>query len=502
MFGVDLPMTHLPFDHDRPITYSEFRRAISEYRQSSLLHALAKYSAIRFNQNIPINRNEPIFPWAISMLAREALISPGRANRKSPTRRRVNDSDLRLLGALAFRLADPLTTRGQEPEAVDSFVVRTAYQQLDYQEPFFHGIARMRPMFNRYFPQDRFRVLSAQSLREVLGTSIDVFVDSAPFFVAAATANYGVFNTSWTEAEQFDEVRKLMSLKDLIKVFDTAWAASWDELRSEIISSQSENVELRQHDWNPFVGHPFVRMGDNQYLAPQAWFVASRVRPSAVYYLGVKRYGNTWAEDLGRAHEDYIRLQLDQLKPNASVYGEFQYRTGHGNALTVDAIVVMDHAIVLIEAKSMRARLDSRHTFSAYTEYLRRDLRNAYKQVATTSEMIRNNHAVFNGEIPTDRPICALVVTPEPLWLANNINVTVGYPDPMVPTAFISLRELEDLVAYGCVSHEARLWLDATSPDQDGNRNPHKALFRYQKEHGNPENPLLKQALAEGAWHD
>ncbi len=54
-----------------------------------------------------------------------------------------------------------MITETLTPRAVESFLVRTAFQQFEYQEPMYHGMARMRPMFGRPFPRDRFEVLSA-----------------------------------------------------------------------------------------------------------------------------------------------------------------------------------------------------------------------------------------------------------------------------------------------------------------------------------------------------
>jgi hypothetical protein len=387
------------------------------------------------------------------------------------------------------------------PNAVESFVIRTTYQQFMFQEPVFHDMARMRPMFDRPFPSGRFEVLSAQSLCEIVGGPLDVFVDSGPFFVAAAMGNAGLFDPAWLQGRQFEEVRDRIDIAALLEIFKTAWAAPWADLRSEAIRTQSPDQRLRQYDWNPFLGRPFVEQADGQYLAPQAWYVATRVRPSAVYYLGVVNYGDAWARDLGLAHEDYIRLQLQQLEPSASVYGEFEYDTGSGSGKTVDAIVVLDDVIVLVEAKSVRTRLDSRRTFAAYTDHLQRDLRKAFRQVARTAQMVRDHHPALGDAVPDDRPLCGLVVTPEPLWLANNAQFTRGYPDPTVPTSIVSLRELEDLVAYGREDRKGAVWLDATRQDEHGNRNPHAALYKHQQSRkGIPQNPLLKKAFDAGAW--
>lgn len=491
---------------DRPVTYAEFRRAVSAYKPASILQGLARHSALSFNRpQQRMHPGDPLLPWAVSILACEALTTPGKSTQKSPDRRPATDNDLRRLGALAIALQDPLTVESGTPNAVESFAIRAAYQQLMFQEPFFHDMARMRPMFERPFPAPRFEVLSAQSLHDVLGCSVSVFVDSGPFFVAAAMKNAGRFDPAWLHGPQFEEVRSRIDIAELLAVFSTAWAAPWAELRSEAIRTRSLNAQLRQYDWNPFLGRPFVELGDAQYLAPQAWYVAMRVRPSAVYYLGVDKYddawANAWTRDLGLAHEDYIRLQLHQLEPAASVYGEFEYNTKKGSGMTVDAIVVHDDVVVLVEAKSTRARLDSRHTFASYTDNLQRDLRRAFKEIAKTATMIRDHHPSLGDAIPDDRPLCGLIVTPEPLWLANNAQFTAGYPDPTVPTSLVSLRELEDFVAYGREDRRGTVWLDATTPDENGNRDPHAALYRHQQSRKEtPQNPLLKEAFDAGAW--
>ncbi len=271
------------------------------------MRELAIQSTRRYARvNNGFDARDPLLPWAISMIAREALVTPGKATRRSPGRRNISGQELDRLGAYALALSDPLSAVAKAPGAIDGFLVRMAFQQFSYQEPSYHSIARMRPMFDRDYPAGRFSVLSKESLKEVLGGRLDVFVDSAPFFVAAAMANQGNFSPKWLEGSQFDEVRERIDLEELRSVFDIGWSASRADLRAEAIRAQSQDLQLRQHDWNPFVGRPFMQTGEGQYIAPQAWYVASRVSPSAVYYLGLDRYGEDWTRDLGQAHEDYI----------------------------------------------------------------------------------------------------------------------------------------------------------------------------------------------------
>jgi hypothetical protein len=95
---------------DRPVTYAEFRRAVSAYKPASILQGLARHSALSFNRHHQrMHPGDPLLPWAVSILAREALTAPGKSTQKSPDRRPATDSDLRRLGALAIALQDPLT---------------------------------------------------------------------------------------------------------------------------------------------------------------------------------------------------------------------------------------------------------------------------------------------------------------------------------------------------------------------------------------------------------
>lgn len=155
---------------ERPVTYADFRRNVSAYRPEALLRKLAAHSAWDFEyQSGPRQPSDPLLPWAVSLLAREAITAPGKSNKRSPKRRVPSDSDLRRLGSLALALEDPLITETSAPHAAESFLVRTAYQQFEYQDPVVNDIARMRPMFDRAFPRDRFEVLSETALARFSG---------------------------------------------------------------------------------------------------------------------------------------------------------------------------------------------------------------------------------------------------------------------------------------------------------------------------------------------
>jgi hypothetical protein len=247
-----------------------------------------------------------------------------------------------------------------------------------------------------------------------------------------------------------------------------------------------------------------VTLTDGTHVAPQAWFAQARVSPTAIYHLGHDHFAtdrdkDQWSIDLGLAQEDYILEQLRQLEPAARVIGEVEYATKQGAVKTVDGIIVLDDVVVLVESKSLRARLDSTSSFQAYRERLGRDLNKVFgRQLPRTAAAISSGSHPSLASIPDDRPMVALVVTPDRLHQANTAAARAALPRPPVPTALVSLGELENLVA-AAIKAGGSVFLDCTTPDASGNFDVNRALRDHFKD-AKPANPLLSSSFASGRW--
>lgn len=257
---------------------------------------------------------------------------------------------------------------------------------------------------------------------------------------------------------------------------------------------------MRQFDWNPLQARPFVRLATGDYVAPQVRWSQLRVSPTAIYHLGQAQYGEAWARDLGKAQEDYILLQLNQLQPTATVIPEIEWSTSQGDVRSVDAIVIFDDCTVLIESKSLRARLDSTTDFATYAARLDRDLVKVLeKQVPRSLAAIKDSHPAMSA-IPNDeRPIIAFVVTPEPLYLANVAAQRRRLPDPGIPYAIISLAELEHLVSASLIDRSSAIFRAAVNPQPSGAIDPNNAL-KTRFADSRPINPILESSSARGRW--
>jgi hypothetical protein len=181
--------------------YDEFVRVVRQYRATRLLRLLARASIRQWHRRplSLVNPADPIKPWAVSLVAREALAGGLAAQgRQTPT-----EHVLPALDAYVHELEDPLLL-GQSGGAAGGgslagFMLRTGYQQFPYQQPIFGDTARMRPMLKRPFPRPRYQVLSDAVIEELLGADIDAYTDLAPFFLAAVMVNNGTFNPGWLD---------------------------------------------------------------------------------------------------------------------------------------------------------------------------------------------------------------------------------------------------------------------------------------------------------------
>ncbi len=485
-----------------PVSFSRFRVAVRQFRREGLLRQLGAVTAAQWHHMLGRADNQlgTPFPWTTSLIAREALLLPSAS---SATNRLTTPSvvDVEALAALAADLAPPPLDGAEAEQIVHDLAVRAVYQQWPYSaDNIFGGQARIRPMFDRSFPPDRFDVLTADSLNDVLGGPLDVFIDSGVFFATAAAVNAGQFDEGWLAGPQFAEVRARVGLDELLSVFRTAWAGDLHDLRREAQKRGSRIETMRQYDWNPLQARPFVRMSAGDYLAPQSAWTQLHVSPTAIYHLGIARHGDAWARDLGKAQEDYILRQLEQLEPAATVVPEIEWESPYGSVRSVDAIVMFADCTVLVESKSLRARVDSTTNFAAYTERLSRDLiRVCGNQLPRTLAAIRTGDAAF-AAVPHDgRPILALVVTPEPLYLANIPAHRRQLPDPGIPYAMVSLTELENLVAAALADGTGAIFQAAVAPRPDGSIDPNAAL-QARFRHDQPNNPLLTTAWKMSRW--
>jgi len=112
-----------------------------------------------------------------------------------------------------------------------------------------------------------------------------------------------------------------------------------------------------------------------------------------------------------------VGRQLETIA-GAEVHHEILYAGRNGEVATVDWIVVMPGAVLLVECKSALPRRDvveGRETFREGHEQVIK----GRKQLAETAAAIRNGRHSELATLPSDRPMAGLVVTLGSFYAAN-----------------------------------------------------------------------------------
>jgi hypothetical protein len=273
-----------------------------------------------------------------------------------------------------------------------------------------------------------------------------------------------------------------MSKEQILKVYTTRLSGSAAKLRAAARQPRHERPELRQHDFNPLVDRPFIVLPDGVGLAPQPLFVTGRFSLAALYYAGLEAYGKPFADDFGNLNEDYAVEQLGLLNAaGAVVTGEVEYEQGKKS---VDGFLVYPDQVILAEVKSLRPALDKRLDPTGYTDMLRRDLGKAQKQLRNTYDLWRNGHPAF-AHLPDDgRPVRALIIVPEPLYLANHTMFGQDLGQMPFPTAVVSFTQMELLVAVAASEGTGRVFEDIATGSPYLIADPTAALMAARKRSG------------------
>lgn len=132
-------------------------------------------------------------------------------------------------------------------------------------------------------------------------------------------------------------------------------------------------------------------------------------------------------------------------------------------------MVSTDDQVVLVEVKSVRPTLSARADFASYSAHLARDIKKAIEQLTVTHDLWKAGNPHLN-HLPVygQSAMSALIVVPEPLYMANHSALRARLPSAPFNIAIVSLTELEDLVACALHDHNTKILAKAARPHPGG----------------------------------
>lgn len=427
--------------------------------------------------------------WALAEIARVSL-AYGNEHRKDAT-----FPDVVACNDAYNELDDPELVEGFNGP-VAGFFLRMC-EQLEYQLPVLHEMARAIALFKYTIPKRPLQVVRDGWDIELLGADLVTFIAAGQMLHIAAKPNRGRFNPKWLDQANFHFLRDVTD-PDLLR---TAWNRSFVLDASEFVA-QNERPRpsvWRRYGHNPLLSRPVVSGVHEDWLIPVPGLVVRRLSPLGLYYAGIQRWDKAFADDLGDLFEPYVGSHLRLLGADAVEPG-FQY--GRDNHETVDFVVTLPEVVVLVEVKSVRPTAPVRAGNEAAQKELKRILNKGVKQLERADRLIEEQHPAFD-HIPRDRPRVGLLVTLEDFHVLNSAfhRPLLDRERPDLPIGVASAGEIEHWVTVKDMS-PGQVLLDARAEREEHPWPMGAAVVLKQQLYGRKHrrNPIMEKAWSEGPW--
>ncbi|MET3769445.1 hypothetical protein ABIB15_002147 [Marisediminicola sp. UYEF4] len=413
----------MPFERSSP-RYSEFRQAVRRFPPSRFLPALAAHTSQLDPLIVGRGRlNDGRWPWAASAMARESVLHSNEwRHGGTPT-----ESDFARLYNCFNDAYEP-----EDDPSLSDIMTPLVYEQFGYGESEFEELSRVWALFGdptlgTPIPWD-----------EVFGIGLGEVARAALILHAWVTHNSGFIDFILLDAPHmqlvFNRVAPRAEPVQLIRHFTT----TIDGARALHGAAPPVAGHRQRFAFNPFVARPLIDLGRAGVWAPQSMLVSRAIFPTNLYYVGMKKWGLPFAENLGGRVEQYVGRQL-RLIAGDHVEGEISYGKGDKS---VDWIWVTERAVVLVECKSARMTLGAKAADASLGTVVARSLGKAREQIDRTAALIQNRHVAF-AHVPADRPVIGLIVTAEPFYLGNASILPEYGAHGTTAAQVMSLRELE-----------------------------------------------------------
>ena len=414
-------------DRSDTISYREFAQQVRRFPRTQLLSACALVSS---HQIAAPNNQEKEFaipPFAVAGVARAAAIW---ANDNRPDQR-IEEITIRRLCKAFIDVHDPFIDDMQ----LEAFFCRMANEQLTLQGALFNDVARTQALLVDAAAEYGSTLITESFWRSVIGCTTHELFAVALMLHASAIANRGRFDPTWLEQPNFDPIHKIIPKSTILDVFRKQFSATPKVLR-ELASIDQPQGNLERYAFNPLRTRPIVDCGNGPHVAPVAQLLMLRAGPGVLYYDAIKEGGRQFTSELGHVFQFYVGKQLRLTQ--GKVYDEVVFDGQSGQQRSVDFIVELPEAVLLVECKAIPMRADGRRGQSQMHDDIAKTPGKAADQIDATVALIHSNHPAF-AFVPRDRPLVGIIVTLDPYYV-------MSVRKPLVDTWLASIRDLEQLV--------------------------------------------------------
>lgn len=435
----------------RDAGFEAFVHEVRRVRPSQLLPALAALANQTGDTHFDFQAQQQrdrhdlaayAYPWRISLVARESILR-GNEHRRELNKRELANAIRRIFNA-------ERELGSSDGSRVQSELFRIAHEQFGYQITPYEDIGRTHAMLSAPLSDPaivgRLKVINGSTWIDLLGASLREAVGATVLHWACAQVQGGRLDLATLARDP--RARALFDPwpQSAIAAATNRLVGDVQALRADYAKVHPTEPQFRKYAYNPLTRTPFVVVSTGSTpIAPQPRLILNSVTPASLYHLGRLRYGNDFSTDMGVLFEQYVGANF-RLIDGVDVVSERDYRAGRDRLKTVDWIVVLPDLVLLVEVKSRRLAItDLARGGVELDAHVSTLIKEARRQLTRTHDLIGMDAEVVS-DLPRDRPIRGLVVTAEPIHLANIPWVREQLDDTPFPVSVASIRDIENLV--------------------------------------------------------
>ena len=421
-------------------SYDAFRQRVRRHRRSDLLKAVAdlnvRLERAVFRDDPPLKLPDVVQRFSLAGIAGTALIAANEY-RSRP----VTIADLCDMCDLYVNIAGKKPADDAGLSSLRALLNPLLYEQMPYQSTVENDVGRSLVLLVDH-ANACCAAKSPAEWAEHLGVPLETFLRLGFAMYVAALQNGGVINRTVLSMDHVAPIYTPLTPDKGLEVIDRWFAATPEQHRYE--GSREEVRGAEKWSLNPLVAKPIVTLPNGDYVMPSPRLIVNRITPTGLYFIGLAGFGSGFTDSLGCLFEEYVNAQLGLLN-HTDIRREISYDSPIKK--TVDFFVITPEVVLLVEVKASRPTRDTRFGCPDGDTDVRKKIGKAYTQIDQTAQLLRGNHpAVAN--IPSDRPLCGLVVTLEPF----NLTKTVFYEDlfeglSSIPVIVESSNDFETAVA-------------------------------------------------------
>lgn len=418
----------------RPVPYAEFKKRVRSFRRDATLREVAAlavaFARAEAGLSAPLNVPNVVAEWSLAGIARTALTSANNHRDKTPTL-----GDLVRLCSEYVNIADPDIQSPAGSDRLRHVMARITYEQFGFGYSLMEGIGRTLTLLLDHADGCP-GAPSPDDWRRVLGVPLQQFMRIGFGLHIAILSNGGRIDRSTLLLDHVLPVFAPVAPDVLLSVIDKHFASSPEEHRADALHREVSGYEK----WspNPLQALPLLSI-ENELVGPVPRWIADRVTPTGLYFIGLDAFGSVFTDALGCAFERYIGSQLALLE-HAEVHPEIAF--GSPERRTVDYFVITDEAVILVEVKAARPILASRLGLVTADDDFTAKIGHARDQIEKTVSLLTDGHPALS-DIPNDRPLFGLIVTLEPWHLAGTFLYDDLLGGSRIPIAVTSAHGVE-----------------------------------------------------------